>query len=206
MKSTRQRVLDTLHQNKELGVNEIAELVGINPISVRHHLNSLLADNLISSVEVVHGVGRPKLMYSLTEKGAERYPTRYLQLTNRLLNQIKTKLPKEVISDFFTDMANDLASDHRLQNPQMTTEEKLDFLKSTLGKEGFSVEWKKTGDSYVIQEYGCPYLQIGMEHPEVCHVDSTFIAKILDMPIEKTSCVLSGDSFCRYVVSTKKGN
>ncbi|HMN11253.1 MAG TPA: winged helix-turn-helix transcriptional regulator [Bellilinea sp.] len=200
------RVFEILHQQPDITVNEIADQVGINAISVRHHLNSLLADGLISSSEVIHGVGRPRLVFRLTDKGAERFPTRYLQLTNRLLNQIKTKLPKEVVKEFFADMASDLASKVKLQDPKMTLEEKLDIMQSTLENEGFSSEWEKSGDDYVIQERGCPYFQIGMEHPEVCHVDSTFIASILDLPIEKTSCMLTGDSFCRYVVNPKAGD
>ena len=36
---------------REKEINELAEVVGINPISVRHHLNSLQADGLIEAEE-----------------------------------------------------------------------------------------------------------------------------------------------------------
>ncbi len=58
--TTRQRVLKTLLLRHQCTVNELAEAVDINPISVRHHLNKLEAEGLVTSFEERHGVGRPR--------------------------------------------------------------------------------------------------------------------------------------------------
>ncbi|MGC8856390.1 MAG: helix-turn-helix transcriptional regulator, partial [Anaerolineae bacterium] len=89
VKSTRDRILQTLLRRPKMTINELAEAVGINPISVRHHLTNLQMEGLITAEEERHGVGRPRLVYSLTEEGLERFPTRYLRLTTRLLAQMK---------------------------------------------------------------------------------------------------------------------
>ena len=86
-KSTRERVLETLLSKKRCTINELAEAVDINPISVRHHITRLEADGLVNSAEERHGVGRPRRIYFLTESGMEQFPTRYLRLTMRLLEQ-----------------------------------------------------------------------------------------------------------------------
>ena len=49
--NTRNRVLRTLLLNQRRTVNELAEAVDINPISVRHHVNKLEAEGLIQSEE-----------------------------------------------------------------------------------------------------------------------------------------------------------
>ena len=85
--NTRNRVLRSLLLNQKRTVNELAEAVDINPISVRHHVTKLEAEGLILSEEERHGVGRPRLVFSLTPKGMEQFPQRYLQLTLRLLEQ-----------------------------------------------------------------------------------------------------------------------
>ena len=100
MKSTRDRILQTLLEHPQSTVIDLANAVNINGISVRHHLSSLLADGLVVAEEVRHGVGRPKQVFSLTENGLERFPTRYLRLTNRLLDQLKRSLPKKPSSRF----------------------------------------------------------------------------------------------------------
>src|SRR5690348_7810441 len=93
MKSTRDRILQTLLRHPRSTINELADAVGINPISVRHHLTNLQVEALVAAEEERHGVGRPRLVYFLTEDGLEKFPTRYLRLTTRLLSQMKSKLP-----------------------------------------------------------------------------------------------------------------
>lgn len=204
MKSTRERILLTLLNNPKSTIHELAEAVGINAISVRHHLNSMLADGLVTSEEERHGVGRPRLVYYLTDEGLERFPTRYFRLANRLLDQLKGTLPPEAIENLFATMARDLAEEHARQTRNLSFEEKLNFLKKLLAEEGFIVEWEKIGNDYHIREITCPYLQVGMEHPQVCLVDQTLISTVLSIPAQKISCVLSGDNHCTYVVPFNK--
>lgn len=201
MKSTRERILHNLLKHPRSTILELAEAVGINAISVRHHLTSLQAEGLVSAEEERHGVGRPRLVYSLTEKGLERFPTRYLRLTNRLLDQMKEALPPAAISNLFTQMASDIASDYEQQIKSLTVEQKLDFIKNLLAQEGFSVEWERQGNDYHIHEITCPYYHVGQSHPEVCTVDQTLISQVLSIPAQKINCVLTGDTHCTYVIS-----
>ncbi len=56
--NTREKVMRTLLTRPRITINELAENVGINPISVRHHISSLAAEGLVESEEERHGVGR----------------------------------------------------------------------------------------------------------------------------------------------------
>jgi len=206
MKSTRERILQTLLNHPNSTIIDLAEAVGINAISVRHHLTSLQAEGMVSAEEERHGVGRPRLVYSLTEKGLESFPTRYLRLTNRLLDQMKETLPPAAISKLFASMAEDIASDYAQQVKTLSVEEKLDFIKSLLIQEGFSVEWEQQGKDYLIHEITCPYYHVGQAHPEVCTVDQTLISEVLSIPAQKINCVLSGDHHCTYVISNLEGS
>lgn len=203
MKSTRDRILQTLLRNPRSTINDLAEAVDINPISVRHHLSSLQAAGLVSGEEERHGVGRPRLVYILTEGGMERFPTRYLRLTSRLLDQLKESMPEALVSKLFSQMADDMAGDYQAQLQGLNIEERLDLTKSLLSEEGFTIEWEKTGDQYQIHEINCPYYQIGQNHPEVCTVDQTLISKMLAVPTSKVQCILSGDAHCTYVIQSE---
>lgn len=204
MKSTRDRILQTLLGQPRTTIIELAEAVGINPISVRHHLTSLQAQGLVSAEEERHGVGRPRLVYFLTESGAEHFPTRYLRLTSRLLDQLKESLPEPLVSKLFLEIANNMAGDYTEQMKGLSMEERLELTKSLLAEEGFIVEWEKAGAQYKIHEITCPYLQIGQNHPEVCTVDQTLISRMLAVPAEKVQCILSGDAQCTYVVQPEQ--
>jgi DeoR family transcriptional regulator, suf operon transcriptional repressor len=203
MKSTRDRILQTLLRQPRTTINELAVAVGINPISVRHHLTNLQVEGLVGTEEERHGVGRPRLVYFLTEAGMERFPTRYLRLTTRLLAQMKESMPEPVVAKLFAEMADGLAKEYTSQMKGMDMEERLDLAKSLLTEEGFEIQWEKTGSQYRIHEITCPYLQIGHSHPEVCTVDQTLISKMLAVPAEKIQCVLQGDAQCTYVVQAE---
>jgi len=203
MKSTRDRILQTLLRKPRTTINELAIAVGINPISVRHHLTNLQVEGLVGNDEERHGVGRPRLVYFLTETGMERFPTRYLRLTTRLLAQMKESMPEPVVRKLFAEMADGLAEDYASQMKGMDIEERLDLAKILLTEEGFNIEWEKSGSQYRIHEITCPYLQIGQSHPEVCTVDQTLISKMLAVPAEKVQCVLQGDAHCTYVVQAE---
>ena len=202
MKSTRERILQTLVSQPRSTITDLAISVGINAISVRHHLTSLQVEGLIAAEEERHGVGRPRLIYYLTEKGLERFPTRYFRLTNRLLDQIKGSLPEPVVQKLFVQMANEMASKYLNRAQVLPIEEKLNLVKEILAQEGFQVEWEKAGEQYLVHEITCPYYHVGQIHPEVCAVDQTLISAMLSLPTEKSNCVLRGDAHCTYVVST----
>ncbi len=202
MKSTRERILQSLLHHPRSTINVLADEIGINPISVRHHLTNLQAEGLISAAEERHGVGRPRLVYSLTEDGLERFPTRYLRLTTRLLSQMKEQLPQPMVSDMFKQVATSLAAEHEQQLIGLSVEERLNVMKELLGEEGFVVEWEKKDQDYLIHEITCPYLQVGHVHPEVCIVDQTLISKMLAVPANKIQCILSGAAHCTYIVKT----
>lgn len=205
-KSTRDRVLQTLLSRQRCTINELADAVDINPISVRHHIARLEADGLVTSEEIRHGVGRPKRLYFLTERGRDHFPTHYLRFTLRLLEQLKETMPKAMVDQLFSQIAKDMASSYESQMKGLSIEERLKYVEALLEKEGFFVEWEKQGSDYIIKELGCPYYHLGQNHPEVCSVGQTLISTILALPAEQVKCVLKGDSLCSFFVSNSEDN
>ena len=169
---------------------------------MRHHLSNLQAGGFISAEEERHGVGRPRLVYTLTDEGSEKFPTRYLQLTTRILNQLKETLPKPLVKELFSQVAFNLAEEYSGQLKGLDMEERLNIIQDLLAKEGFTVEWEKLGQQYHIHEISCPYIKVGINHPEICSMDETLISQMLAVPAEQIQCVLSGDDRCTYVVES----
>ena len=200
MNATRNKILQTLLKKPKSTINDLAEAVGINPISVRHHLTNLQMEGLVEGQKERHGVGRPRLVYVLTNEGMEHFPTRYLQLTKRLITQMKESMPAATVSKLFGQIADDLVTQYASDVKGLSMEARLDLVQDLLTQEGFTVEWEKKEGSYHIHETSCPYYQIGIAHPEVCTMDQTLISKMLALPVNKVRCILDGDAHCTYVV------
>lgn len=203
--STRSRVLRTLLLNQKRTVNELAESVGINPISVRHHVNKLEAEGLIESEEERHGVGRPRLIYSLTQAGMEQFPQRYLKLTLRLLEQLKANLPEDKLGDIFRDVAGEIAGEltDQIDLEKLEMKERLELLKQVLTSEGFMVSLEEENGDYYIVEASCPYHHVGEDHPEICVVDQELIAHFASTTPKRVECILEGDKQCKYLIKSE---
>ena len=203
MSGTRDLILRTLLSQPRSTIIELADKVGISPISVRHHIASLEAEGLIGSEDERHGVGRPRQVFSLTETGVEQFPTRYVRLTVRLLEHLKESMPEAMVNKLFTQMAIGLAKDlsNGTETKNMSMTERLNLVKDLLNREGFSIEWEQLDDGYQIREASCPYYYVGQNHPEVCAVDQILISTVLSVPAEKVKCILNGDNYCTYIIS-----
>ncbi len=204
MKSTREKILHTLLTYPGSTINELAESVGINGISIRHHLTSLEADDLVISAEERHGVGRPRLIYSLTDKGVEEFPTRYLQLTKLLIRTLKDNMTSGEIRSLFGGIGAEIAQTYKGTIEGKSLEERLPILKSIMSHEGFLLEYKKEKDSYIITSLSCPYNQIIKDHPEICSIDHQLISELLSTTIELQSCILNEDEKCSFRIPIKK--
>ena len=200
MNKTRDQILQILLQQPRCTINDLAEAVGINPISVRHHISKLEALGQVTSEEEKHGVGRPRRVYFLTNTGMEEFPQRYLTLSIRLLEQLKGTLPQPTVQKLFQEIAATMVDDHTAQIDlsRLDLKERLDLISKLLENEGFTIEVAETEEGLQIKETSCPYMHVGEEHPEICLVDQTIIEKVLAIPIQKTHCVLDGDHYCAY--------
>jgi predicted ArsR family transcriptional regulator len=202
MGNTRSLVMENLLEKQRCTINDLAQAVKINPISVRHHITRLEAEGLVTSDEERHGVGRPRRIYFLTEKGVEHFPARNIRLTSQLIDQLKASLPIETVDKLFRDMAINLSLGYRsnIKLKGLNLEQRLTLIQEWLTNEGFSVQVEQTKNEVIIRETSCPYIHVGRLHKEVCTFDKALISEVLAASPERTSCLLDGDSCCTYVV------
>lgn len=200
--TTRNSVLKQLLSQQRCTIIDLAKAVKINPISVRHHIGRLEKEGMVASAEERHGVGRPRRVYFLTEAGVEHFPGRTIRFTNRLLDELKDNLPADTVNNLFAGMASSVASElpDEAELAKLSLDERLRLMKSWLTKEGFNVQVHRNEQEVVIKETSCPYYYVGQVHSEVCGIDKALIARALSADPRRTTCLLSGDSQCTYVV------
>ncbi len=199
--STREIILHALKSNSDQKVEELAEVADISPVTVRHHLNALLADGLIEAESVRRKVGRPYFVYRLSEKGIELFPTRYVSLTNRLLNEMKNQLPPEIVNTLLNSVVQNIIEEHRDDFENLSFEGRLNYLVKLLEKEGFLANWEKTENGYMLTEYSCPYLSIGSQHSEICSFDKKLMLNVMQTNIQQHSCMIEGADCCEFSIS-----
>jgi DeoR family suf operon transcriptional repressor len=197
---TRDIILRTLRSQGRASVTQLAVAAEVSPVSVRHHLANLQAEGLVGVEEQKHGVGRPRHMFFLTERGMDLAPGRYHRLTNRLLDEIKGSMAGDQIEQLFNGVAASMSEAYAVSLDGLPLEDKLERLVVLLSEEGFDARIERTGGQLLIREMSCPYYRIGLQHPEVCSIDQAFIARALDLPVERVTCLLGGDAHCTFAI------
>jgi predicted ArsR family transcriptional regulator len=196
--STREVILEEIKRTNGATVEALAETAEISPVTVRHHLNSLQAEGLLETSSVRRKVGRPYYVYSLSAKGQELFPKRYVRLSSRLLDELKDRYPDGTISELFNNVVERIADDHRHDFENKSVEKRLNYLVDLLAEEGFLASWELTDNGYKLIEYSCPYISIGQKHHEVCVFDKQLIQIVMDTDIDQHSCMIDGDSCCEF--------
>lgn len=198
--STRQAVIEALKAAKQATVNQLAQMVGVKAITIRHHLNGLLAEGLIEQREKRQTIGRPIHIYNLSERAENLFPHQYHRLVERLLDQVREKLPPETIQMLMDSLASSLAGDLRQELEHVPVDARMSHLVSLLAQEGFLAEWGRTENGLRLIEYHCPYYFIGQRYPEICQIDETLIRLAMGTEVAKEACLLNGDSACEFVL------
>src|SRR5438105_3059414 len=85
---TREEILAILRRRERMGVEDLAQELGLAGATVRRHLDVLQRDNYVTVAQVRGHTGRPRHLFSLTEAGADLFPHHYVRLTQRLLGEI----------------------------------------------------------------------------------------------------------------------
>ncbi len=202
MQETRSQIVGYLKEHGCASVQDLTEVVGLTPMTVRHHLTILESEGLVNREKERARIGRPRYVYFLTEAALSLFPERYDELAGRLLNALKEELgSQQAITQVLERMAHEIAGNHRQDLDGKSLEERLDTLINVLGNEGFLASWEEQDGEYTLTEYSCPYFMVGQEHPEICHIDWQLITTILDTPVKRRTCMLNGDTNCKYRIS-----
>jgi DeoR family transcriptional regulator, suf operon transcriptional repressor len=208
MANTRDFVLKTLLERPEISIKELAVAVDITPISVRHHIQKLHESGLIKMKDVKQGVGRPKRVYSLTDKGMSQFPDGYISLSARLMNTLKSQMTREQLMGVFEDMAKDLLKEKMVgvNIELLSLEERVHWLTEILSEEGFGLDVIKEDNGYKITPLSCPYISLIEDHSEICNFEYTLIQTLLSDKAEKFCSRANGDDVCSYKISANISN
>src|SRR5512135_1113804 len=128
MTDTRQDILNYLRETGAADVNELAETLGLSPVTIHYHINVLQRDGLLESKAVRQGVGRPRNVFTLRDSAYEKFPQGYHRLSDRLLEILKSRMTEADIQALFERIGEDIAIEHAMNLQGKPLEQKIDTL------------------------------------------------------------------------------
>jgi predicted ArsR family transcriptional regulator len=185
---------------EEATITDLAEVVGLKAISVRHHINALLADGLIRVEERRQAVGRPVYVFRLSEAGRRAAGFSYRSFVEQTMRQLGTATTAESHRAVIQSLTTAIEENVRREFSSLLPHQRMPRLIDWLTSAGFAARWQEIDQGLGLIEYHCPYSMLGQTYPDLCAIDKSVIQIALDAPVEKSSCLLSGDDVCTFLL------
>jgi len=201
---------------KPMSVEEIAERLGLQPITIRHHLQSLVEAGFIEATEERAGsVGRPKIYYRIVkEPPLVSFPKRrYLMLSSFLINTLQLLLgvnrAKKILRRAGLDMgentARRLESEHEIREWSPKAYEQF-FVRGYLEDVGAEPEIVEVSEKKIVYHlHNCLFFELSIKMPEImCDVlhesfhEGLVKAMGKEMKISRLTCMAKGDPYCEH--------
>ena len=175
-------------------------------MAVRRHLSVLQGKDLIFAKTEKGRMGRPALLYYLTEKGHESFPNEYAAFANDLLLSIRARDGKEKIRKLL---------EHR--NERLLEEEKKRLVGKTLGArvqaasrlltdQGYMATWETIdSNQFLIKLMNCSVEKVARKFPQLCLCEEELLSQLLDAQVIRKDHILRQQQFCSYLVEGNSG-
>lgn len=201
MQTTRKTILDYLKRNGQATVEELAEVLGLTSVTVRHHLDILRTEALVSEPVVRHrnSRGRPQHVFTLTHQASEHFPKNYNQLAGAMLDELKAHSP-QLANVIFEGVALRLNAEAPRPATDDPWHERVERAVQFLNERGYVARWEQTSDGYLVHTSNCPYEALAGTHPELCQLDMVLIGNLLGVMPQRVSRLADGASSCAYLV------
>ena len=205
MQPIRRRIAEILKEQGTATVAELADQLGIAQVSVRHHLDILIGEDLVQATGVRRhdGAGRPSQVYSLTPEAAKLFPQRHDAIAEGMLTEIKAALPADQVRALFLRMAEKTAAEAPALLPDQLVEERLEEVAQFLTERGYSARWETHDGRYELHACNCPYVGVADRHHELCLMDQALMQSLMPGATRYETRALHGSSHCTYIIDLK---
>lgn len=198
------RVVKAIRVRGKARITDVADDLGVTASAVRQHLTQLEASGLVRAEKVREGVGRPYYVYSVTPEAHNLFYQDYGDLARLLLQEVTRVQGQEALAQVLRRLSTRLADLYRDEVDGYALTERVREWADLLDERGVVVDVKETDDGYLIEHYGCPYMNVAVDNRAVCEMERQVMERLLKSNVLLERCALDGHKSCQFAV--RNGN
>ena len=205
---TADRLLMLLKTRGAQTTRALAAALGISVPGVQQHLSRLEADGLIRSSQSAGAVGRPALVWSLTERAAKRFPDTHAELTVTLIESIRRSLGDGALELVIAEREASARERYRTHiGDAKTLKTRLARLAELRNAEGYMAEIEKLPrGAWLFSENHCPICAAAQSCQGFCRHELDLFREVLgpDVGVDRVEYLLEGGRRCAYRVTPRR--
>lgn len=199
-----EKALGILKKHGPKSISVLADFMGVTTEGARFHLLKLEKEGLVKSASKAEGRGRPKQIWSLTEKGHNRFPDMHAELTANLIHMMEETLGKNAVEQVIEKHQQNMQARYlKEMADDDSLEERIACLAEIRTNEGYMAEYEKENGHFLFIENHCPICSAAKVCQGFCRAEMNTFQSVLgeDVQIERTEHIVAGERRCAYKIS-----
>ncbi len=204
--SPKRAVLALLKRTPDASLGEVARALGISKVAVLAHVRTLEADGLVARAYRAGKVGRPQVVFRLTDAATSLFPQNYVEMSRCALQFIEERLGRDAVRELLQRRAAEVAEHHGARVGAGPLAGRVRALAQVRTEGGYMAEvGQRRAGSVEMLEHNCPILALAEAYPEACETERAMFSSMLRARVDVSHRLVAGDPVCRFLVRERSG-
>lgn len=191
-------ILQHIQRTGSATIKDLEQVLGVSTTAVREHIAQLQVNGLVAVSTLRAGPGRPRLVYTLTEKAESLFPKHYDVLVHLLLEELADEDGIAKVERILARVSERIATEYSTKVNATDMHERLQELRQVLERHGIAAG--VDAEDAAIHLHSCPYYDLVHEHGEVCRMEKQMLEQVLGEKLVLERSRRDGHFQCCFVV------
>lgn len=199
-RSVRLSIVNRLKRSEGMSVNELARDLGMSYMGIKQHCVSMAEDGYLDTWRRPKPVGRPEMLYRLTRRAHELFPSASNATTLELLKAVETlhgkNAPGKLLFQLFASRRAAYAAKLRGETPS----EKARWLARLRDAQGYMSDFHPASETEPprIVEQHSPDLDLFTAWPICARLEAEMFSALLGAPVQRETRTEGGLYRCEF--------
>ncbi len=198
-RTQRLEIVNSLKRTKGMSVNELVEKMGMSYMGIKQHCLTLQRDGYLDTWRRPQKMGRPEMVYRLTRRSHDLFPTDSNDFTLELLKSIGdiygTNAPEKLLYSLFEKRTAALKAKVKGEN----VVERAKWLAKMRDSEGYMAQFLPSDkDGPQILECHSPILNLLEKFPIIGRLEQDMFEAVLGTSVRREDTRTSGLYECAF--------
>ncbi len=207
---TRAQVVRSILENGPSTAADIALRLKLTTAAVRRHLEQLLEEGALESVDQrvvgTRGRGRPAKQFKITESGRDRFDQQYDDLAAQALRFLAETQGEAAVVEFARRRVGFIELDYARVVSEDPTLSPAEALAKVFTDEGyaasvrhlpvFGIQDEQASAGAQLCQQHCPVSHVAHEFPQLCEAETEAIGRVLGTHVQRLATIAHGDGVC----------
>ncbi len=196
--TTRDKILHLLRIEGPQSLETLSQALGVTVSATRQQMAILQSEGIVVTSSVRKGPGRPKHLYTLTDKAESHFTKRYADVALSFIDTVVELEGEKKLIEVLTKRRKTTEEHYLRETKGLSCSAKFKRIGELQDSKGYMAETDRDGDTLVLREHNCPFIDVARKYPQFCESERRLYEKVLKKKVRLKDCRARGADVCVF--------